>query len=821
MDENLSPALRRAKDAARQAANGAPKGSEARARRIGVLMAGQVRTLAIHHEVGDALRHFLEQLRGDAPMQIFACLQRNATYWGAGFEPSSRRQNMAVTKGHNQLDTTLLRAHFPARQVSAALDRLNLPWEIEYTSYAALRAESPLGCAESGSWSGVDVAVQWRGIARAFAMLERHERTKGVPFSHVVRVRPDVCYGRMRLREISLALTSETAGCVHDDMLAIVPRWVAGVYATTHHTYSDCSIDPAACGHDVRLHSVLAESLGGAKAAWQAHAIRHGISYALCPQGSDRRPVLVRPGNADALAACTRRATPYDASGSGGGDSAAGRDSPSSTHQESDMPGVNDYVAPRVNGGRASSRQGPLRCGLPRVMQRRSGMVSTSLAQPLALHAGVPWLALDQSFLPLLDIEHALLPDGRAPLHYYNTGARNPRDASTVLPQFLYPPLAQQFHSIHIEANREQWHAWHAWMRLDAASPARAAKGKAPVGTHEFLPFAVGTANRTLTFEVAGKLGATSHEVGGGHVKYRTANADASASHKVSVPALDFSELLWSRERASRGYVVLKLDIESAESQVLPHLFGTGAICLLDEVLFDCHLNWGECNVMASAMRAVGIATAWAGNFPGEWHKPSSQREEAAKLAESGGVWHGVPLLPCGVWSVTPALVSTTETVQPLGAPAIPLNSTTLTPDVRPTRRLRTVCLGSAATIVGCRRRAAAFDLGHMGLTVDEAPRAPPLTIAMDDHPSPFPALADALAGLTVGAVGSGEHVRIELSAPENPQWAKQALHGLFQRAALCRVEQFFLNCAGFLEGECRMMTAALRGVGVAAFVVT
>ena len=39
-------------------------------------------------------------------------------------------------------------------------------------------------------------------------------------------------------------------GCVHDDVLAIVPRWTAHVLAGTHQSIGDCSLDHRSCAFD-------------------------------------------------------------------------------------------------------------------------------------------------------------------------------------------------------------------------------------------------------------------------------------------------------------------------------------------------------------------------------------------------------------------------------------------------------------------------------------------------------------------------------------------------------------------------------------------
>jgi hypothetical protein len=47
---------------------------------------------------------------------------------------------------------------------------------------------------------------------------------------------------------------------------------------------------------------------------------------------------------------------------------------------------------------------------------------------------------------------------------------------------------------------------------------------------------------------------------------------------------------------SEQDYVVMKMDVEGTELDLIPRLFDTGAICLVDEVFLECHYNrWQKC----------------------------------------------------------------------------------------------------------------------------------------------------------------------------------------------------------------------------------
>jgi hypothetical protein len=65
------------------------------------------------------------------------------------------------------------------------------------------------------------------------------------------------------------------------------------------------------------------------------------------------------------------------------------------------------------------------------------------------------------------------------------------------------------------------------------------------------------------------------------------------------IEGFDFAE--WLKNTVSKkDFVMMKMDVEGTEFDLIPRLFETGAICLIDEIFLECHYN------------------RWQGFFPGE-----------------------------------------------------------------------------------------------------------------------------------------------------------------------------------------------------------
>ena len=111
------------------------------------------------------------------------------------------------------------------------------------------------------------------------------------------------------------------------------------------------------------------------------------------------------------------------------------------------------------------------------------------------------------------------------------------------------------------------------------------------------LPYAAWVKNETLKFEINGDPGKEDEAKANGHGmgRIRPAAGNNISGEVRSVPAFDFAQ--WLKQTVTeQDYVVMKMDVEGTEFHLIPRLFDTGAICLVDELFLECHYNrWQKC----------------------------------------------------------------------------------------------------------------------------------------------------------------------------------------------------------------------------------
>lgn len=110
------------------------------------------------------------------------------------------------------------------------------------------------------------------------------------------------------------------------------------------------------------------------------------------------------------------------------------------------------------------------------------------------------------------------------------------------------------------------------------------------------LPFAAWTRNESLSFEVnhdnkTGKAGKAM-----GRIRLSGVPLDGKSTGDLhSIQGFDFAEWLKSTV-TDKDFVVVKMDVEGTEFDLIPRLFETGAIWLIDELFLECHYNrWQRC----------------------------------------------------------------------------------------------------------------------------------------------------------------------------------------------------------------------------------
>ena len=120
-------------------------------------------------------------------------------------------------------------------------------------------------------------------------------------------------------------------------------------------------------------------------------------------------------------------------------------------------------------------------------------------------------------------------------------------------------------------------------------------KKEYPKQNHEFDVYAAWVRNETLSFEINRDAGSNIESKGMGRIQPKSPAAMINRSEKsasvVTVQGLDFAEWLKStvsrHDEDGRGGCRVRL---------LPRMFETGAICLIDELFLECHYNrWQRC----------------------------------------------------------------------------------------------------------------------------------------------------------------------------------------------------------------------------------
>lgn len=113
------------------------------------------------------------------------------------------------------------------------------------------------------------------------------------------------------------------------------------------------------------------------------------------------------------------------------------------------------------------------------------------------------------------------------------------------------------------------------------------------------LPYAAWVRNETLSFEINQDPGDKDIVKGRGMGRIQPVQSSSSGGisdgHVDEIQGFDFATWLMNTF-SKKDFVVLKMDVEGTEFELIPRLFETGAICLIDEIFLECHYNrWQKC----------------------------------------------------------------------------------------------------------------------------------------------------------------------------------------------------------------------------------
>ena len=112
------------------------------------------------------------------------------------------------------------------------------------------------------------------------------------------------------------------------------------------------------------------------------------------------------------------------------------------------------------------------------------------------------------------------------------------------------------------------------------------------------LPYAAWVRNESLVFEInrdPGEKKVQGKGRGMGRIQPLKSSGGFDGGELEKISGFDFAE--WLKNTVSENdFVVMKMDVEGTEFDLIPRLFETGAICLVDEIFLECHYNrWQRC----------------------------------------------------------------------------------------------------------------------------------------------------------------------------------------------------------------------------------
>ncbi|XP_004506826.1 uncharacterized protein [Cicer arietinum] len=112
------------------------------------------------------------------------------------------------------------------------------------------------------------------------------------------------------------------------------------------------------------------------------------------------------------------------------------------------------------------------------------------------------------------------------------------------------------------------------------------------------LPYAAWVRNESLVFEINNDPGDKNKEKigrGMGRIRSLESQGGDGGGGVEKIQGFDFAD--WLKNTVTMNdFVVMKMDVEGTEFDLIPRLFETGAICLVDEIFLECHYNrWQRC----------------------------------------------------------------------------------------------------------------------------------------------------------------------------------------------------------------------------------
>ncbi|KAL3830233.1 hypothetical protein ACJIZ3_019035 [Penstemon smallii] len=246
---------------------------------------------------------------------------------------------------------------------------------------------------------------------------------------------------------------------------------------------------------------------------------------------------------------------------------------------DSQMPFIREIVMQKVNKERIvekSSGDSVNKCSVPGYKREL-----IKKAEPLIKEEPKkPWITLKKNAQKIKYLSSMVDISFKSRYVYVDVGARS--YGSSIVSWFKkqYPKQNKTFDIYAVEADKTFYDGY---------------KYKKGV---TLLPYAAWVRNESLFFEINQDPGHKMVEKGRGMGRIQpvqTSTGSTSSGNVDEIRGFDFAD--WLKNTVSENdYVVMKMDVEGTEFDLIPRLFETGAICLIDELFLECHYNrWQKC----------------------------------------------------------------------------------------------------------------------------------------------------------------------------------------------------------------------------------
>lgn len=242
------------------------------------------------------------------------------------------------------------------------------------------------------------------------------------------------------------------------------------------------------------------------------------------------------------------------------------------------MPNIHQIVMRKYSKGFRKRRlSSGNKCSVPGY---KRGLVRK--AEPLILEEPLkPWITLKRNIQNVKYLPSMADINFKERYVYVDVGARSYGSSIGSWFKKQYPKQNKTFDIYAIEADKTFYEEYMSKKKVT------------------LLPYAAWVKNETLLFEVNHDSIKEEEEKakgkGMGRIKPVQSSEVGGASSGVEIEGFDFADWL-RRTVTEKDFVVMKMDVEGTEFDLIPRLFETGAICLIDEIFLECHYNrWQRC----------------------------------------------------------------------------------------------------------------------------------------------------------------------------------------------------------------------------------